>query len=190
MDNALEKTNLKFDSNGNQIINEETDGRGKIKTIKFGLIKLMGEKKEYRVSYKTLLEITSTQKSGFTGKINIPEINMSVQTSQIVMMRSEIEEIRVDDDFTKLPVEELRLDENFNILSGSRMKIEKEHDKYYRATCHYAIVNDEKQYYLEPNQIQYLLTMVREVDPDYPHRVQNALRYGRDIWEIHNEQYK
>lgn len=91
------------------------------------------------------------------------------------------------DNYKNLPTETLNLDENFNILKGSKISIEREYDKYYRATCHYVVRDGVKQYYLEPHQIKDLLTMVREEDPDYPHRVQKALRYGRDIWEIQNE---
>ena len=90
------------------------------------------------------------------------------------------------DNYKNLPTETLNLDENFNILNGSKIRIEREHDKYYRATCHYVIRDGEKQYFMEPDKIKDLLTMVREEDPDYPHRVQKALRYGRDIWEIQN----
>lgn len=190
MNKELEKTAINLNSDGNQIINEEVDGRGKAQTIKYGLIKLMGERQEYRISYKTLLALNEAQNAGFKGKINIPEINMKVQISQIVVMRSNTEKVRIDEDFTKLPTETLNLDENFYILHGLKGKIEKEHDKYYIATCHYVIKNGEKQYYLGPNQIKDLLTMVRDDDPDYPHRVQKAMRYGRDIWEIHNEQRK
>ena len=190
MNNKLEEVSIKFNSKGDQILNEESNGKGKIQTIKYGLIKLMGEKIEHRVSYKTLLEIIKTQKSGFNGRINIPEINMSVQASQIVMMRSEIEDIKYENDFTKLPTETLTLDENYNILNDSKIKIEKDYDTYLIANCHYLIENNEKQYYLEPNQIKDLLVMVKDNDVEYPHKVKKAFRYGRDIYEIKKEQGK
>ena len=94
----------------------------------------------------------------------------------------------MEDSYKNLPTMTLNLDENFRIIPGTISKIEREHDKYYVATCHYVVKDVEKQYYLEPHQIKSLLTMVRDEDPDYPHRVQKALRYGRDIWEIYNEQ--
>ncbi|WP_407457176.1 hypothetical protein [Fibrobacter sp.] len=180
MNKELEKNY--YNSDGNQIINEVIDGSGRTQTIKYGLIKLMGEKKEYRVSYKTLLDISTLKKTNFSSQINIPEINMSVLISQIVMMRSETEDIKIVDDFTKLPTETICLDENFNIINGPKRKIEREYEKYYRATCHYVIRDGVKQYYLEPSQIKDLLTMVKDEDPDHPHRVQKALRYGRDIF--------
>ena len=171
-------------------VKEEIDLNDRIiQKMKYGVIRIVGENYTREVTWDTYNYLKNLPPD-FTGTIEIQELNLTVHANQIVKIEGKESEKVKYKDFTKLPVEELRLDENFNILSGSRMKIEKEHDKYYRATCHYAIVNNEKQYYLEPNQIQYLLTMVRETDPDYPHRVQNASRYGRDIWEIHNEQNK
>lgn len=94
----------------------------------------------------------------------------------------------MEDSYKKLPTATLNLDENFRVISGTIPKIEREHDKYYVATCHYITKNGERQYYMERDQIKTLLTMVRDEDPDYPHRVQKALHYGRDIWEIRREQ--
>ena len=79
------------------------------------------------------------------------------------------------------------MDKNFNRLSDIRPKIEREHDLYYIATCHYLVKDGEKQYYLEPEQIKSLMIMVRD-DPDYPHYVKKATRYGRDVREIQKEQ--
>ena len=177
-----------FNGDGNIIIEEKADGGGKTQTVKYGLIKLMGDKKEYRVSMKTLLGISEAKKANFTGQLNIPELDMSVSASQIVMMRSETEEAREDNDFTKLPTAMLLLDKDFNHLTGTRPQIERENDIYYIATCHYVIRDGEKQYYLEPYQIQYLVTMVRDEDPDYPHYVKQSLHYGRDVREIQKEQ--
>lgn len=190
MDNKNLPVHFNLNSKGDQIVEEKIDGGGKTQVIKFGLIRLMNEKQERRVAFKTLLDINKAQKANFSGKINIPEINMSVYASQIVMTRSEVENIRTENSFTNLPTEIVYLDENFNRLSGIRPRIEREHDLYYIATCHYVVDNGERQYYLEPHQIQYLLTMVRDEDPDYPHYAKQVLRYGRDVREIEKEQNK
>jgi len=188
MNNEIEKINNPvFNREGNIVIEEKYDGSGKTTTIKYGLIRLIGDKKEYRVSMRTLLDINKAKKANFTGQLNIPELDMSVNASQIVMMKSDIEEIRENGDFTKLPTESLCLDKDFNLITGSKATIEREHDMYYRATCHYVIRDGEKQYYIQPDQIQYLLTMVRDADPSYPHRVAKALRYGRDVHEISSQ---
>lgn len=188
MNNLTTEQKPILNANGDQIIEEKIDGAGKTQTIKYGLIKLMGDKSEYRVSYKTLLDINKAKNSNFTGQINIPEINMSVQASQIVMLKSEVEDVRIENNIANLPTETVFLDENFNRLISPKPVIEKKHAMYYIATCHYVVVNGEKQYYVAPNQIQYLVTMVRDEDPDYPHYIKKVTRYGRDIREIQKEQ--
>ena len=137
---------------------------------------------------KTLLDINEAKKANFAGQLNIPELGMSVNASQIVVLKSEAEEVRENNDFTKIPTETLFLDENFNYLSGTKNKIERENDIYYIAACHYVARDGQKQYYLEPAQIQYLVTMARDEDPDYPHYIKQCMRYGRDIREIQKEQ--
>lgn len=189
MDNSLSQSNnCTFNNDGNIVLDEKVDGRGKTQTVRYGLIRLIGEKQDRRVSMKTLLDITKAKKANFAGQINIPELNMSVNASQIVLMQSETEEIRQENNFTKLPTEIVFLDKDFNRLTGIRPQIERENDLYYIATCHYVIRDGEKQYYLEPHQIKSLLTMVRDDDPDYPHYTKQALRYGRDIRDIQREQ--
>lgn len=177
-----------FNSEGNVVLSERTDGSGKTQTIKYGLIKLMGDKEERRVSLKTLVDLTKAREANFSGQINIPELNMSVLISQIVMMRSETEEIKEQNNFINLPTKTIYLDENFYLLTDTRRKIEREHDTYYIATCHYVVKDGEEQYFLEPNQIQYLVEMVRDDEPGYPHYVKKATRYGRDVREIKKEQ--
>jgi len=177
-----------FNREGNIVIEEKTDGRGRTQTVKYGIIRIIGDKNEHRVSMKTLLDINAAKKANFDGQLNIPDLAMSINASQIVMMRSETEEIREDSDFTKLPTEVVMLDKDFNRLTGTRPQIERENDIYYIATCHYVVRDGGKQYYLEPHQIQYLVTMARDEDPDYPHYIKQALRYGRDVREIKKEQ--
>ena len=188
MGKEIQKSNIQLNSDGNQIIEEIPYGGGKTQKVKYGLIKFMGDRKEYRISYKTLIELNEAQNSGFKGKINIPEINMSVLISQIVMMRSEVETVRIEDNYTNLPVETIFLNSEFKILTGTRVEIERENDAYYMATCHYVVRNGIKLYYLEPAQIQCLAYLVRSVDASYPHYVKKATRYGRDIHEIYAEQ--
>lgn len=155
--------------------------------MKYGVIRIAGENHTREVTWNTYNYLKSLP-ADFTGLVEIKELKLTVPANQIVKLEEkESESVRYKD-FTKLPTETIVLDENFELLNGSRLRIEREHDKYYRATCHYVVRDGVKQYYLEPHQIKDLLTMVRDEDPDYPHRVQKALRYGRDIWEIHKEQ--
>lgn len=169
-------------------IYEEIDQNDRvILKMKYGVIRITGENYTREVTWDTYNYLKNLP-ADFTGLVEIKELKLTVPANQIVKLEEkESESVRYKD-FTKLPTETLNLDENFNILKGSKIRIEREHDKYYRATCHYVERDGTREYYMEPHQIKDLLTMVREEDPDYPHRVQKALRYGRDIWEIHKEQ--
>lgn len=176
MNNNLQKTNIKFNSDGNQIINENVDGGGKTQTIKYGLIRLISDKKEHRVSYKTLLDINKAKESEFDGQINIPEINMSVQVSQIVMMRSETENIRIEDNITNLPTAYINLDDDFNIINKPRSYFTKNKIDYYDAIVHYTERDGERQYYLEMDKIKRLLRI--EFDKDGYDRITEIYHYG------------
>lgn len=93
----------------------------------------------------------------------------------------------MEDNFKKLPTESLMLDEDFKILNEPRVKIEREHEIYYIATCHYVVRGGGKQYYLKKSQIKNLMEMVKDEDPDYPHFVRKAFRYGVNIRELNKK---
>jgi len=155
--------------------------------MKYGVIRVSGEDYLREVSWETYNYLKNLP-ADFTGLVEIEELGLTVPVSQIVKLEEkEAESVRYKD-FTKLPTEVVMLDKDFKRLTGIRPQIERENDLYYIATCHYVIRDGEKQYYLEPHQIKSLLTMVRDDDPDYPHYTKQALRYGRDIRDIQEEQ--
>lgn len=176
MTNEIKKTDIKFTPNGDQILEEIVDGGGKTQTIKYGLIKLIGEKKEYRISYKTLLAINEAQNAKFKGKINIPEINMSVQASQIVILKSETETVRVDDDITKFPYTNLILNLDFTISNKLRLEFLKEKTPYYEAVVHYKENNGNRECYLGFDRIKRLLKV--EFDKDGYDFISHIYEYG------------
>lgn len=158
MTNEVEKTNnIALDSDGNAIISEQEDGGGKNKTIKYGLIKLIGEKQERRVSMKTIIDINNAKEHNFTGQINIPELNMSVSVSQIIMMRSETETIRTVANIANLPTTNLILTEQFQISGNLRNYFVRNRIPYYEAVVHYSIRDGERQYYLDSDKIKRLV---------------------------------
>jgi hypothetical protein len=167
---------------------EEVEQNDKtILKMKYGVIRISGEDYLREVSWETYNYLKNLP-ADFTGLVEIEELGLTVPVSQIVKLEEkEAESVRYKD-FTKLPTAMLLLDKDFNHLTGTRPQIERENDIYYIATCHYVIRDGEKQYYLEPYQIQYLVTMVRDEDPDYPHYVKQSLHYGRDVREIQKEQ--
>lgn len=167
---------------------EEIDQNDKtILKMKYGVIRISGEDYLREVSWGTYNYLKNLP-ADFTGLVEIEELGLTVPVGQIVKLEEKEAETMRYKDFTKLPTEVVFLDENFNQLKGTRNKIERENDCYYIATCHYVVRNGEKQYYLEPHQIRSLVKMARDDDPDYPHYVSKALRYGRDVREIKKEQ--
>lgn len=158
-----------------------------ISKLKYGVIRIVGEDYLREVTWDTYNYLKNLP-ADFKGVIEIQELNLTVQANQIAKIEGKEGESTRYKDFTKLPTETVYLDEDFNRLTGIRIRIEREHDKYYIATCHYEVRDGEKLYYLQPNQIQYLVEMVRDEDPDYPHYVKKATRYGRDVREIKKEQ--
>lgn len=165
MNKGIIKPNgVKLNSEGNQIIEEAFDGGGITQTIKYGLIKLMNEKNERRVSLKTIVDIENAQKANFTGKITIPELNMSVYISQVVMMRSETEKVRIDDNIANLPTETICLDLNLNITNHIPAWFRKNLTPYYDATVHYVERDGGRQYYLDFNKIQKAAKITFNID--------------------------
>lgn len=156
MNNQLAITNIKLNAEGNQIVEEVSDGGGKTQTIKYGLIKLIGDKQERRVSFQTLLEIYKAQDEEIES-IMIRELNMTVKTNQVVMMRSETERVRVVENITNLPTANLCLDLNLNITNHIRPWFQKNHEDYYEACVHYTERNGDQQYYLEFDKIKKLV---------------------------------
>lgn len=152
-----------FNERGDQVLEEKSDGAGKTQTIKYGLIRLIKEKEERRVSFKTLLAIMEAEKNK-VGAVMIQELNMAVKLTQIVMMRSETENVRIEDNFTKLPTEVVILNDSFNITNKSRTQLNREQESYYIATCHYMIDDGVKQYLLDVDKIKNLVKV--EFDDD------------------------
>lgn len=177
MNNEIIKSGtIKLNNEGNQIISETKNGAGVEQTIKYGLIKLMGDKKEYRVSYKTMLAINDAKNSNFTGNINIPELNMKIQSNQIVMLRSETEKNQIVENFTKLPTANLCLDLNLKPLNMLRPQLLREQKPYYEATVHYTECNGERQYYLGFDKIKRCLKI--DYDEDGYDFITNIYEYG------------
>ena len=175
MNNEITKTTLRLNDNGDQVVDEQQDGGGKTQTIKYGLIRLMGEKQERRVTFKTLLAITKAKEDG-VDSIMIRELNMTVKVSQIVMMRSETEKVRVGANVTNLPTANMCLDLDLQLTTKLRPQFIRECEPYYEATVHYTEKNGERQYYLEFDKIKRLLKI--DFDKDGYDYVSKIYEYG------------
>lgn len=175
MSNAIVKNTVELNKDGDQIIDEQQDGGGKTQTIKYGLIRLMGEKSERRVSFKTLLAIQKAKDDG-VDSVMIRELNMTVKVSQIVMMRSETEKVRIGANVTNLPTANMCLDSDLNMTTKLRPQFVRECEPYYEATVHYTEQNGERQYYLEFDKIKRLLKI--DFDEDGYDYVSKIYEYG------------
>ena len=160
----MSKELIVFNEEGNQVISSEKSGGSEIQTVKYGIIKLIGDKTEYKVSFKTLLEIEKYKTSGFTGSIKIKELHMSVAANQIVMAKSEVGKRIITENFTKLPTTNVLLDENLQLSDKPRSYFKKNQYKHYYATVHYRENNGEKQLLLEKDKIKHLIEIVYEND--------------------------
>lgn len=169
------KNNI-FNTDGNIVLDEKFDGGGRTQTIKYGLIKLIGDKQEHRVNMKTILDITKAREAKFAGQINIPELNMSVHISQIVMMRSEIETVRTENNISNLPITNVCLETDFTISQHIRPWFIRNCVPYYEATVHYMEDSNGKQYYLEFDKIKRLLKI--EFDFDGYDYISEIYEYG------------
>ena len=153
-----EITQQKYNEDGNLITAECRSGGITTQTIKFGYIKLMGEKTERRVSFKTICAIEESRKAGFDGNISITELGMSVQIKQIVMMRSEIETKTKMENFTSLLCESLIMDsdENGNLYPSkkNRQQHARDNEPYWQCVVHYRLEKGEKIYLTQFDKIK------------------------------------
>lgn len=171
---------VKFNGENNQIVDEIEDGAGKIQTIKFGWIKLLGEKTERRVSFRTLLQIQEMKERGFTGAINITELNMSVNASQIVMMRSDIEKKRITESFINLATAMvclLKIGDKFELADQPSIYYRVNQIPHYEAKAHYVMKDGERSYILDFEKIKSLT----QIDYDEGYEiVVNCWNYGQN----------
>lgn len=178
-DNQLTKVN---DNGDLETIIQELPEKT-IKKTKYGVIRLMGEKQERRVSYQTYHKL-KTLPSDFTGKVSLNELNIVTPVNQIVFMEEREEDTTEWKNFTNLPTDTITLDTDFNIITGTRAEIERKYDEYISATCHYQVVNnngkEEKAYDLEFQQIPCLVYLHRSKEKDYPHEVYKIIKYGME----------
>ena len=171
MNKELTISTNNFNSDRNKIIEEKIDGGGKTQTIKYGLIKLIGEKEERRVSFETLLAIMKA-KDDDAESIMIRELNMVVKISQIVMMKSELETVRFEDNIANLPTASICLDLDFKVSPRLRAWYIRNQQPYYEATVHYRERNGEREYCLEFDKIKRLLKIVFDDDGyDYINKI-------------------
>ena len=106
-----------------------------------------------------MLAIEEARQKQFNGTIQIAELNMSVSATQIVMARSETENVRKFQNYTNLPTANIVLDEFFNISNHTRVWFIQEQKPFYEAVVHYTVKDGEKEYLLDKDKIKSLVEM-------------------------------
>lgn len=139
-------------------------------------IQLIGEKKPRKISWGAYIAIKSLPAS-FTGSIEIRELGISVARNQIVKMEEKKETETTYKEFTLLPTDTLLLDEDKKVIRDSKLNVERTHNVYYTATCHYYEENGERKYLLDDAKIKKLLKM-KKIEDGYPFSIVESKTYG------------
>lgn len=171
---------------GDLIVDSKENGGTTITTVKYGVIKLMGDKTEYRVSYKTLTDIVNRPPK-FEGDVIIPELHLKTPIKNIVFQQFRDEEIQTAKDFTNLPVKRVVCEptqpgERFRPTELSEMEANKSNAKYWLVSMHYTTAsNNENLYDCEFSHAKEALLMVPYLeDEGYPPSVSRIFRYGEE----------
>lgn len=148
-----------------------------VTTTRYGIIRLMGDKNQYEINWDTYQKLKNLP-TGFSGLIEIKELDMTMPLSQITLLTSGERSETQYKGFVSLPTERVELDTDFNIIHGLKREIEGKYSVYYSALCHYNEVDGKKQYLLDKNQIKELLLMKKD---DYGFCVSELWKYGQKI---------
>lgn len=148
-----------------------------VTTTRFGIIRLMGDKNQYEINWDTYQKLKNLP-TGFSGLIEIKELDMTMPLSQITLLTSGERSETQYKGFVSLPTERVELDTDFNIIHGLKREIEGKYSVYYSALCHYNEVDGKKQYLLDKAQIKELLLMKKD---DYGFCVSELWKYGQKI---------
>lgn len=150
-----------------------------VTTTRFGIIKLMGDKKEYEIKWDTYQKIKKLPPS-FSGMVEIEELGLMVPVSQITLITSGERLETQFKDFVGLPVERVELDTDLNIIHGLKREIEGKYSVYYTAMCHYNTKDGEKEYILEKDKIKEL-SLLKKDDDGYGFYISGVWRYGKKV---------
>jgi len=182
MDKSLELRD-KINENGDLIVDKTENGGLITEVVKYGVIKFYGDDKEYRVSYKTLWDITNKPEN-FKGNIVIPELHMKVPLSSICFQQIREEKNIIKKSFTKLPTEDFvclatEVGEEFKPAGLSEREAKKKMDEYWLIQAHYIEQNGVKRFDYNFNHVKSAI-LVRCVE-DGVFAVSKSFSYGEEI---------
>lgn len=156
MQNQLAELN-KLNADGNLVVASQRNGGVEIQTVKYGLVQLFGQKQERRISFQTLVNLEKAQKSGADQPITVRELNMTVYPKQIVMLRSETEQVRKVEGYTNLPTESKILTENMEFSPKIRLWHMRNEVPFYQAKIHYREGDKGREYIMDAEKIPELI---------------------------------
>lgn len=176
----------KLTPEGDLVVESRESGGTVTTKVKYGVIKLMGDKTEYRVSYKTLMDIVN-RPAKFEGDVIIPELHLKTPIKNIVFQQFRDEELQTAKDFTNLPTKRVVCEvsnpgERLKPTLISESEANKSRAKYWLATLHYSTgINGENLYYCDFSQAKELLLMVPYMEEEnYPPSIGRIFRYGEE----------
>lgn len=172
---------IKYNANRDveKIVSQSIDRT--VKQVKFGMIRLAGEKNKRRVSWETYHKL-ATLPQNFTGKMEIGELGITVPVSQIVFQEELEETITEVSHFANLPTDEITLDWNLHVISKPRHVLEREGIPYVLATVHYTTSSDGQKLYCIEDLSKIKRAIFMKPQPDgYPHAVCRVVAYGREF---------
>lgn len=178
MENALTKKN-NLNTDGNLIIQTNENFGEVINTVQYGVIKLMGDNTEYKVSYKTLYDIANKPPQ-FKGSVVIPELHLKVPLSNIVFQQFREKKEIIVKDFAKLPTVELTckkdiVDGEFEVSSKSIKELCSNMEEYWRVTAH--VLKETNTPDLCFNHVKEAL-LLKSSEPNYPASIRKIYKYG------------
>lgn len=167
----------KLDNSGNLIISSRENAGGVIRKIQYGIIKIMGDSKEYRVSYRTLFDIANKPPQ-FKGNIIIPELRLKIPLSSIVFQQFREEKQFISSEYSELPTVELiceRIGDEFKISNKTEAYYKKSGVKYWLVVAH---ILDRQTPDLKFNNVKQALLM-QSKEENYPSTILEIYRYGK-----------
>lgn len=149
-----------------------------VTTTRYGIVKLMGDKEQHEIKWATYQKLKNLP-AGFTGMVELKELDIIVPLSQIIMLTSGERSETQFKTFVSLPSERIELDIDFNVIHGSKRQLEGNYGTYYTAVCHYDETDGKKHYLLDADKIKELVLMKK--DGDYGFCVSGVWRYGQKV---------
>lgn len=179
MEQSLSKAN-NLNGNGNLIVKSEENFGEVVNTVQYGVIKLMGDSTEYKVSYKTLYDIASKPPQ-FKGSVIIPELRLKVPLSNIVFQQFREKKEVIVKDFAKLPTVELIckkdiVDGEFEVSNKSIKELCSNMEEYWRVTAH--VLKETNTPDLCFNHVKQAL-LLKSSEPNYPASILKIYKYGK-----------